>query len=580
MAQSDLFIANAPGAVVRLDINDQIEALASNHAGPTAPPVTFANMWWFDETNQLLKKRNNANTGWVIVAKHDANGWTPYRLGTPLGDAAIRSIGLGAGTNLLDIDALDARYLAASGQTIAVFSDTPADYNPDSGTGTDAATALQDKIDELSALVLQAEANIGLRNNIRLVVDGLRKIGNQITVKKGVILDCRGVLYNHLADQYQFGMVFEPGSHVAQLNYWGRGNCGVDFGAASAACDMLVDKVRMWNIGEEATGTFTPGQDLKVGARFRGFNFEVGAIQIDGGNIGVDYDGASDMRAAHPPLVVTASTAFRITSGCEHFYVPELVADSPNYLGLQLDSSSDIKTRLRCFFNESAYPAEPVLSSGYAVQLGQFSSGDPVEGLDLEVDLANTGGVGVMLNHIHKSRVRIAVRNGSLHTAESNPTTHHAEAHGSAFTQARAETMTLEFLGEATSGRWNGGEPPGVLVLNPLREMFESPEQAVGSGSHSVTVSHGLGGLPSKVVACLRCKTADQGYSVGDEIEDLQWQTTADNEVGHSTWKSATQVGVVFAHNSGNSLKVPNKSGTGLAEITPSRWRWVIRAWR
>ncbi|MEG3078464.1 hypothetical protein R3F64_01170 [Halomonas sp. 5021] len=67
MAQSDLNVANADGATVRADINSQLEALATQNSGPTAPPVTFPFMAWFDTANQLMKERNAANTGWRVT---------------------------------------------------------------------------------------------------------------------------------------------------------------------------------------------------------------------------------------------------------------------------------------------------------------------------------------------------------------------------------------------------------------------------------------------------------------------------------------------------------------------------------
>jgi hypothetical protein len=38
-------------------------------------------MLWFDTNNDLMKMRNEANSAWVVVAKKDASGWTPYASG-------------------------------------------------------------------------------------------------------------------------------------------------------------------------------------------------------------------------------------------------------------------------------------------------------------------------------------------------------------------------------------------------------------------------------------------------------------------------------------------------------------------
>jgi hypothetical protein len=47
-------------------------------------------MLWFDKNNDLMKVRNEANSAWVIVAKKDGSGWTPYRQGTALGTASVQ----------------------------------------------------------------------------------------------------------------------------------------------------------------------------------------------------------------------------------------------------------------------------------------------------------------------------------------------------------------------------------------------------------------------------------------------------------------------------------------------------------
>lgn len=81
MPQHDYDLANNPGAVFRADANDVLDAIATNNSGTTAPAITFAHQWWFDESVGDLMQRNTANTGWVAVARKDINGWTPYLRG-------------------------------------------------------------------------------------------------------------------------------------------------------------------------------------------------------------------------------------------------------------------------------------------------------------------------------------------------------------------------------------------------------------------------------------------------------------------------------------------------------------------
>jgi hypothetical protein len=90
MAQHDYNIEDQNGFDFLVDLNNALSAIATNNAGPSEPNPTFANMLWFDTNNDLMKMRNEANSEWVIVAKKDASGWTPYRQGTALGTASVQ----------------------------------------------------------------------------------------------------------------------------------------------------------------------------------------------------------------------------------------------------------------------------------------------------------------------------------------------------------------------------------------------------------------------------------------------------------------------------------------------------------
>jgi len=73
-----------------VDLNNALSAIVTNNAGSFEPNPTFAHMLWFDKNNDLMKVRNEANSAWVVVAKKDGSGWTPYRQGTALGTASVQ----------------------------------------------------------------------------------------------------------------------------------------------------------------------------------------------------------------------------------------------------------------------------------------------------------------------------------------------------------------------------------------------------------------------------------------------------------------------------------------------------------
>lgn len=75
MSQHDFSIANQTASIARADINNALQALASNNSGNSAPSTTYANMWWYENDTNLLKIRNESDNGWISVAYLDGSNW-------------------------------------------------------------------------------------------------------------------------------------------------------------------------------------------------------------------------------------------------------------------------------------------------------------------------------------------------------------------------------------------------------------------------------------------------------------------------------------------------------------------------
>ena len=71
MSQNDFTIANQGFPAFRADLNSALQALASNNSGAAAPSTTFANMWWYDTSNNILYIRNEDNDAWIQFATLD-----------------------------------------------------------------------------------------------------------------------------------------------------------------------------------------------------------------------------------------------------------------------------------------------------------------------------------------------------------------------------------------------------------------------------------------------------------------------------------------------------------------------------
>jgi hypothetical protein len=76
------------------------------------------------------------------------------------------------------------------------------------------------------------------------------------------------------------------------------------------------------------------------------------------------------------------------------------------------------------------------------------------------------------------------------------------------------EARSLQLLDaiSAASGGGGGG-------VNPYTESAETTYES----SSTVTIAHGLGVVPKDWRVVYRCKTAEAGYSVGDEINADTW---------------------------------------------------------
>ena len=67
MSQANGVVANGSGSAVRADINGQLAAVFTNHSGATQPSTISAHQWWYDESANILKIRNDADNGWLSV---------------------------------------------------------------------------------------------------------------------------------------------------------------------------------------------------------------------------------------------------------------------------------------------------------------------------------------------------------------------------------------------------------------------------------------------------------------------------------------------------------------------------------
>jgi hypothetical protein len=71
MSQHDYVIENLGAPAARTDLNSALAAIKTVNSGAAAPSSTSADMLWYDTVNHQLKKRNESNSGWIIIGTLD-----------------------------------------------------------------------------------------------------------------------------------------------------------------------------------------------------------------------------------------------------------------------------------------------------------------------------------------------------------------------------------------------------------------------------------------------------------------------------------------------------------------------------
>lgn len=113
-----------------------------------------------------------------------------------------------------------------------------------------------------------------------------------------------------------------------------------------------------------------------------------------------------------------------------------------------------------------------------------------------------------------------------------------------------------------------------VGVTPPFTSEFISADQTV-TVSSLLNVAHGLGAKPKLVNVTLKNTTTEGGFAVGDEVPILGLEQSS--VIGTTVVFDATNVSILTQ----GTVRVLGKTGPATEiNITPSSWRYVVRAWR
>lgn len=123
----------------------------------------------------------------------------------------------------------------------------------------------------------------------------------------------------------------------------------------------------------------------------------------------------------------------------------------------------------------------------------------------------------------------------------------------------------------------------GTHWLPITMPYFESSELTITvstdtAAAHGLTGGTGAGRTPSLTRGYLRCKTAEFGYAVGDEVA-TDFAESAGTNRGLSVYANTSNVGFVVGTQGAFVLRRDAGNIGNAGVITPGNWRVILRAW-
>lgn len=284
MATHDYVIDNQSAPAFRADLNNALQAIVTQNSSASAPTTTYANMIWYDTANNQLKKRNEADSGWITLGTLDetAGSFFPSAVAsqvqaeagtndttvmTPLKTAnAIAALAAGSDVNL-QVFTASSTYTPTTGYTKALIictgggegGEACTTTNGDKGFGGNAgATAF-------------AFSNIsgGAAQTVTIGAGGTSSLGNGGATSVGSLCSASGggatyAVTGLLGIQGGEGGKDDAGANFGGGSFWGGGPRGTNGGEAGRAAQAY----GAGGSGASGTGSALAGGTGKSGVVF------------------------------------------------------------------------------------------------------------------------------------------------------------------------------------------------------------------------------------------------------------------------------------------------------------------------
>lgn len=113
-----------------------------------------------------------------------------------------------------------------------------------------------------------------------------------------------------------------------------------------------------------------------------------------------------------------------------------------------------------------------------------------------------------------------------------------------------------------------------------IASRFVSAETALGSATQILSAAHGLGVVPTRMRGVLRCKTAEGGYSIGDEVELAAAVTSLVTNTNEQVFAIAANATNVYGLEIYTSFLLPRRDTAVFFAATNANWKLVVYAER
>lgn len=228
-------------------------------------------------------------------------------------------------------------------------------------------------------------------------------INSQIVVPRNVQINCEAMIYNNVGNggtDITYPIHVNAGGHIDTLVLNAAHGCGVSIGAVGDNSHTHFNTLRIWSVGTDIN---------QNGLNVQGYDFSFDNVWIKGGNVGINFDQASDVITGTAYVLGTTNACVKI-NGCQNITFNKLVFDTNSGAGVKIDFAHHIEADVMAFNNSDA-SSQMVMTNG--LQIGDVGA---VSNLNICYQAVQTGGTGLKVSKAKDCVFSLILSDASLFT--------------------------------------------------------------------------------------------------------------------------------------------------------------------